>query len=192
MNVSPPAEPLWDWSLRAMEAEPALRALLTLQDAHGLNGSLMLWAAWCDRARLALTDEDAERIIGGVHDLDRYIVRRLREVRRHAASSRPGFDEDGMRSLRRDVYRAELAAECLLQGRLSVETLAICDLAGDEDDVGHRLFAACARALETPVLLADDLGAAGPDRLFATLMAHAPPLIGAQPAAATLSMNEAE
>ena len=176
MSVPAPAESLWSWSLRVLEDEEARRALLTLQDAHGLNGSLMLWSAWCDRAGLSLGDEDARRIVASVHGMDRYVVRRLREVRRYAASPRPGYDADGLSALRREVYQAELAAERLIQQRLEADTLAVCALAGDGTEIGPRLAGLCAAALETPVLLADDLGASGPPGLFATLAAHAPPL----------------
>ena len=172
----PPSEPLWDWSLRTMQGEEARRALLALQDGHGLNGSLMLWAAWCDRAGLCLAEEDARRIIASVHEMDRYVVRRLREVRRYAASPRPGYDAPALAALRREVYEAELAAERLIQARLEADTLAVCAPRGGDDETGPRLARLCARALESPVLLADDLGESGPFALFATLMAHAPAL----------------
>ena len=176
MSVPAPTEPLWDWSLRTMEGDAAKRALLALQDGHGLNGSLMLWAAWCDRAGLSLTDEDAKRIIHDVHDLDRYVVRRLREVRRYAASPRPGLAPEGLAAVRRGAYRAELEGERLILGRLSADTLSACSLAKADEAPGEHLARLCARALESPVLMADDLGAAGPMALFADLLAHAPPL----------------
>ena len=176
MSVPAPSESLWDWSLRTMEAPGAKRALLALQDGHAMNGSLMLWAAWCDHAGLSLADADAVRIVHGVHDLDRYVVRRLREVRRYAASPRPGFAPEGLAALRQGAYRAELEGERLILGRLSADTLAACSLAKGDDAPGRRLARLCARALESPVLMADDLGAAGPMALFADLLAHAPPL----------------
>ena len=176
-----PSEPttrksLWPWSLLVLEDETARRALLRLQDGHGINGSLVLWAAWCGRAGLDLSEADAERLIRSVSAMDRYVVRRLREVRRHAASPRPGFDAEGLRALRRDVYEAELAAERLIQDRLEADTLAACGRCAPDDEAARALFAACVRALETPVLLADDRDAAGPERLFATLLEQAPPL----------------
>ena len=178
MTTPAPSEPLWDWSLRAMEAPGARAALLALQDGHGLNGSLLLWAAWCDRAGLSLGEEDARRIVQAVHDIDRYVVRRLREVRRYAASPRPGFDADGLALVRRGAYRGELEGERLILDRLSAETLVACTSARADEAVGERLARLCAHALESPVLLADDLGAAGPMALFGALMAHAPPLAG--------------
>ena len=173
------ARTLWSWSLSVLEDEAARRALLQLQDGYGLNGSLALWAAWCGRAGVDLPEDDARKIIGSVSAMDRYVVRRLREVRRHAASPRPGFDADGLRTLRRDVYEAELAAERLIQDRLEADTLAACRRCAPDDGTARTLFAACVRALETPVLLADDRDEAGPSRLFETLLAQAPPLPGA-------------
>lgn len=176
----PPSERLWDWSLRTLDDADARRALLALQDGHGLNGSLMLWAAWCERAGLSLGDEDARRIVASVHEVDRYVVRRLREVRRYVGSPRPGYDVGALAGLRADAYRTELRAERLILHRLEAETLAVCVLDGGEA-VGARLAALCVRALETPVLMADDLGAAGPQALFAALLAHAPPLAKDEP-----------
>ena len=170
------SESLWAWSLRATEVADARDALLALQDGHGLNGSLMLWAVWCEAAGLCLTDEDARRIVEQVHPMDRYAVRRLREVRRYAASPRPGYGADALSALRAQVYRAELAAERLIQTRLETETLAARLSGPPPAGEGVRLARLCARALETPVLLADDLGQAGPGALFERLRASAPPV----------------
>ena len=175
MPAPAPRQSLWSWSLRALEVPEARGALLALQDGHGLNGSLMLWAAWCDRAGLALTDAEATRIVGRIHEMDRYVVRRLREVRRYVDAPRPGYDRAALSALRAEAYRTELMGEQLIQARLQEETLATCAL-GARPGTGARLARACARALETPVIMADDRGAAGPVALFATLLAHAPPL----------------
>ena len=158
-------------------AIPALRdAVLTLQDAYGTSGSLVLWCAWAPRAGCVPPEETAVEIARHIEAFDRFAVRRLREVRRHLASPRPGYDDEAVAGLRREVYEAELAGERLLLARLERETLA-CPDARPTDDASMaamRLFTLCRDNLELPVLLADDLGESGPRALFERVDALAP------------------
>ena len=41
---------LWDWTLRAYAQPGAAEACLDLQDQHGQNTSLLLWAVWSETA----------------------------------------------------------------------------------------------------------------------------------------------
>ena len=175
-TVSSDAPSLWAWVLDAM-AVPELRsAVLTLQDAYGMSGSLVLWCAWAPRAGCVPPEETAVEIARHIEAFDRFAVRRLREVRRHLASPRPGYDDDAVAALRREVYEAELAGERLLLTRLERETRACLDARAPRDGAAAavRLFTLCRDDLELPVLLADDLGESGPRALFERVNALAP------------------
>lgn len=170
----------WAWSVTAM-AVPAVRAAaLRLQDAHTLNANLALWCLWCAREGHELSDVGVAGVARHVHGMDRYAVRRLREVRRYLSSPRPGFSAEGLTTLRREVYEAELAGERLIQLRMEADTLAASERTPPPEDepafaeAARRLFTLCRRDLETPVLLADDRGPFGPDALFGEMIEHAP------------------
>ena len=170
------APSLWAWVLRAMAEPTVRRAVLTLQDAYGMSGSLVLWCAWAPRAGCVPGEATAVEIARHIEAFDRFVVRRLREVRRHLASPRPGYAADGVAGLRREVYEAELAGERLLLTRLEAETRACPDADAPEDRAAAAmgLFTLCRDNLELPVLLADDLGDSGPAALFAQVDALAP------------------
>lgn len=177
----------WDWSVVAM-AVPALRgAALRLQDAHTLNANLALWCLWCARAGLELSDKEIGEVVRHAHDMDRYVVRRLREVRRFLSSPRPGYPPAGLATLRREIYEAELAGERLVQLRMEADTLRRATFEAvppaDEEAFAaqaRRFFTLCRRDLETPVLLADDRGPLGPAALFGVMAENAPPLGGGE------------
>jgi uncharacterized protein (TIGR02444 family) len=163
-----------------MGVAPLREAALRLQDAHTLNANLALWCLWCAREGFELPDGEVSRLTAHVHDMDRYVTRRLREVRRFLSSPRPGFPPDGLQALRREIYEAELAGERLIQLRMERDTRATARAPSppaDEaafEEAARRLFAFCRDDLETPVLLADDRGPFGPDALFGTMIEHAP------------------
>ena len=176
MTQATDAPSLWSWVLDAMAVRALRDAVLTLQDAYGMSGSLVLWCAWAPRAGCVPPDETAVQIARHIEAFDRFAVRRLREVRRHLASPRPGYDDDEIARLRREVYEAELAGERLLLTRLECETRACPDAAAPSSvsAAAARLFALCRDNLELPVLLADDLGESGPRALFEQVDALAP------------------
>ena len=178
---SAPGGDLWAWSVRALAIPPLRRAILTLQDTYGMSGSLVLWCAWAPMAGLLPPHERALGIAKRTEALDRFAIRRLREVRRHLASPRSGYDPDAVAALRLRIYEAELDAEHLVLDRLDDETRRCPDLAAPHTDpeearaAARGLFTLCRDNLELPVLLADDLGASGPGALFEQILAHAPP-----------------
>ena len=144
-----------------------------------MSGSLVLWCVWAPRAGCVPDDGAALEIARHIGALDRFAVRRLREVRRHLASPRSGYDAGGVAALRLQVYEAEVAAERLLLDRLERETRACPSGTAPQgeaasDAAARRLFSLCRDDLELPVLLADDLGASGPGALFDSLLALAP------------------
>ena len=136
------ANSLWEWSAIAYETPGAKETLLTLQDAHGLNVSLMLWCVWT-AVHFAEPDEATLRramMVAG--EWEDPIIAPLRGVRRRL-KSREGFD-----SLVQKVMDAELGAERELQAALEVIARRQLTPAsgGDADRAARRTLAAYARA----------------------------------------------
>jgi uncharacterized protein (TIGR02444 family) len=107
------AEGLWEWATMAYARPGAAEACLTLQDRHGQNVCLLLWAAWADRL------DRAELAAGAAlaRDWEARIVRPLRATRRALKAEAAAIDPMARERLREQVAAAELAAErALLDG----------------------------------------------------------------------------
>ncbi|HEY3950239.1 TIGR02444 family protein [Phenylobacterium sp.] len=105
---------LWDWTLEAYARPGAPEACLALQDDHGQNTPLLLWAVWAetdDAGRLARAADLARR-------WDGVAVTPLRAVRRALKPTFEGVADEAREGLREDVKAAELRAE-----RVLLETL---------------------------------------------------------------------
>lgn len=105
---------IWDWALEAYARPGVPEACLALQDEHGQNTSLLLWAVYAEIRDPALLARAAE----AARAWDRTALVPLREVRRGLKPALPPFDEGGRLALRERVKDLELAAE-----RLLLETL---------------------------------------------------------------------
>jgi uncharacterized protein (TIGR02444 family) len=103
------SEGLWDWVLAAYARPGVPEATLALQDEHGLNTSLLLWAAWADPEREAL--ENGVQVTVG---WDETVLWPLRNVRRVLKTPRAPFPDAAREGLREDVKAAELRAERVL------------------------------------------------------------------------------
>jgi uncharacterized protein (TIGR02444 family) len=107
----------WRFSLDFYARPGVAPACLTLQDRHGTDVNLLLFAAWVGwSGRRRLTPADLARADGAIAPWRRGVVEPLRAVRR-AVKEEPGADD-----LYRAVKSAELAAERHAQDRL--ESLA--------------------------------------------------------------------
>lgn len=124
--------PLWDWVLAAYERPGVPQACLTLQDEHGQNTSLLLWAIRARPAAGAVLDRAAEV----ARTWDETVLHPLRAVRRGLKAPCPPVGDLVREGLRADVKAAELRAE-----RVLVETL---EALGDAGDGGSALEAATA------------------------------------------------
>lgn len=105
---------IWEWALEAYAQPGVAEACLALQDAHGQNTALLLWAVWAeteDRELLA-------RACAAARAWDEVAVKPLRAVRRALNAPLPPIDDDAREGLREDVKAAELRAE-----RVLLETL---------------------------------------------------------------------
>ena len=105
---------IWDWMLQAYAQPGVPEACLVLQDEHGQNTSLLLWAVYAEAKDPAVLGRAAET----ARAWDRTALTPLRDVRRALKPSLPPFDDGARQALRDEVKALELAAE-----RLLVETL---------------------------------------------------------------------
>jgi len=110
---------IWEWALEAYGQAGVPEACLTLQDNHGQNTSLLLWAVWAE-------GPDPEALAKGVAAAkawDATVLTPIRAVRRALKAPQPPVDDGAREALREDVKACELRAE-----RVLMETLG--DLAG--------------------------------------------------------------
>jgi uncharacterized protein (TIGR02444 family) len=109
---------LWDWTLAAYAQAGVPEACLTLQDRHGQNTSLLLWAVWAEAADPVLLARAADVA-------RRWEALTLVPVRAVRRALKPAFDgvADGDReALREDVKAVELRAERVLMEALEAMT----------------------------------------------------------------------
>jgi uncharacterized protein (TIGR02444 family) len=143
---------IWEWALEAYARPGVPDACLTLQDVHGQNTSLLLWAVWSEAADAGLLARAAE----AAQRWETVALVPLREVRRRLkAPCRPVADA-AREGLREDVKAAELRAE-----RVLMETLA--EIAGEADGG--------ARALDALKAASRAWGPPAPDEALAALAA---------------------
>lgn len=105
---------IWDWALEAYARPGVPDACLRLQDEHGQNTSLLLWAVRAEVRDAAVLARAAE----AARAWDRTALIPLRDVRRGLKPPLPPFDDGARLELRQQVKGLELAAE-----RLLLETL---------------------------------------------------------------------
>lgn len=105
---------LWDWTLKAYGQGGVPEACLMLQDEHGQNTPLLLWAVWAE------TDDPA--ILARAADIARrweaLAIGPVRAVRRALKSAFDGVDDRAREGLREDVKAVELRAERALMESL--------------------------------------------------------------------------
>jgi uncharacterized protein (TIGR02444 family) len=109
---------LWDWTLEAYGQPGVPEACLTLQDAHGQNTSLLLWAVWAETDDPELLGRAAE----AAHRWEAAALVPLREVRRVLKTPLPPVADRAREGLREDVKAAELRAERVLMETLEAMT----------------------------------------------------------------------
>ncbi|MBS0333783.1 MAG: TIGR02444 family protein [Proteobacteria bacterium] len=105
---------LWDWTLQAYARPGVPDACLSLQDDHGQNTPLLLWAVWAETGDVELL----ARAAGLARRWDMVAVSPIRGVRRALKPPFEGVGDAAREALRDDVKAAELRAE-----RVLLETL---------------------------------------------------------------------
>ena len=105
---------LWDWTLEAYGQPGVPQACLALQDDHGQNTPLLLWAVWAEAADEALLARAAD----AARRWQAIALDPIRTVRRALKAPMPPVADALREGLRQDVKAAELRAE-----RILMETL---------------------------------------------------------------------
>ena len=119
--MAEPATPdLWTWSLSVYGRPGVAEACLEVQDRHGADVNLVLWAAWTGAVQghlLTLAEVEAAR--AAVTDWHREVVVPLRARRRRLKTGPAPAPDEGTEALRRRIKTAELEAERIEQAALS-------------------------------------------------------------------------
>ncbi len=102
---------MWDFSLRLYEQEGIAALCLTLQDRHGLDVNLLLYAAYAAACDIALAMADLEAVDAAVADWREGMLRPLRALRRQ-------LDGGETPAARQALLQAELALEREQQDRM--------------------------------------------------------------------------
>ena len=110
-----PAEGLWAFSLDLYARPGAADACLLLQDRHGLDVNLGLFALWLGARGYALDDATLAAAQAAAGQWHRQVVVPLRAARRFL---KPLAEDPAVAGLREAVKAAELEAERLEQRRL--------------------------------------------------------------------------
>jgi uncharacterized protein (TIGR02444 family) len=109
---------LWDETLQAYGRPGVPEACLTLQDVHGQNTSLLLWAVWAETADPALLAKAADV----ARRWEALTLSPIRAVRRALKPAVPGVADQPREDLREDVKAVELRAERVLMETLEALT----------------------------------------------------------------------
>ncbi|WP_421706506.1 TIGR02444 family protein [Algihabitans sp.] len=107
--------PFWRFSLAAYARPEVQEACITLQDMHGLDVNLLLYACFAGARGHALTRQELEILNGAVEAWHLEVVRPLRGARRWM--KRQDLDGAGQ-ALREGIKAAELEAERIEQEAL--------------------------------------------------------------------------
>jgi uncharacterized protein (TIGR02444 family) len=102
---------LWDWAVGAYAAPGVAELCLELQDRHGQNAPLLLWAAWAARGGRGVDEETLEAACDTARNWEDHAVAPLRAVRRALKTRIPDMDDAAREAVRASVKAVELAAE---------------------------------------------------------------------------------
>lgn len=102
---------LWDWAIAAYARPGVTPACLVLQDTHGQNVPLLLWAAWAAETARAMDEETLEAACDIARAWSDNAVTPLRSLRRTLKAVIPDMDATNRLTLRDQVKAMELEAE---------------------------------------------------------------------------------
>ncbi len=121
--------PFWAFSLALYQQPDVAPACLALQDDHGLDVNLLLFACYCAAQGQALSTANARVVDDGIAAWRDGLVGPVRALRRRAR------DEFGEVDVRDALLAAELAAERVQQNRMW-ELAGSLDLDAGSGEVG--------------------------------------------------------
>lgn len=111
---------LWDWAVAAYTDAETARLCLELQDRHGQQVCLLLWAGWA--AGRGAVDEDAvEAAVDIARAWETATLAPLRAVRRTLKKPVPDMADEPRLAVRERLKGVELTAERALLDALAAE-----------------------------------------------------------------------
>lgn len=123
--TKPASSPFWNFSLRIYRKPGIPQACLTLQDQHGVDVNVMLYALWLASQGRSVSKGDMAAIVEAMESWRQQVVAPLREVRRilrdpalAAGPGAAGLDREAALALREKIKAVELEAERLQQEAL--------------------------------------------------------------------------
>lgn len=108
----------WRFSLGFYRSPGVPNACITLQDSHGLDVNLMLFALWLGSQGRAVSAADLKDADAAVREWREHAVVELRGVRRFLRNPPSGIDRAAASALRDKVKAVELESERLQQEAL--------------------------------------------------------------------------
>lgn len=164
---------LWDYARAVYSHEEIRGTLLSLQDRFRLDVNLILWAVWCGRFGLKLSDRQATSVISSVSDMAEHATRPLRGVRRYLSTDRIGFPPDIQAELREKVLAIEIASEVFVLNRLDAATRELVSAEGvheNDDALAEQLFIFARSSMDMPTVIADEEASFSPIGLFRDIL----------------------
>lgn len=101
----------WDWALEAYAREGVSEACVDLQDRHGQNVPLLLWAAWLAARSESASADTLEAACDIARAWDETTVEPLRALRRRLKSPHPDLESGARLDIRQKTIELERRAE---------------------------------------------------------------------------------
>ena len=121
----PKPSPFWDFSLRIYREEGVPEACLRLQDRHGADVNVLLFALWLSTQGRSVQTADMRAAIQACEGWRQQVVVALRAIRTGLrepdpifGEGAPAFDRAAVQKLRERIKSVELEAERLQQEAL--------------------------------------------------------------------------
>lgn len=106
-----PKNDFWDWTLPTYGQPGVSPACLRLQDRHGLDVNVVLYAVWAASRGTELSEGDVAAAARRVDDWHGLVVRGLRAIRTQLKGDPHGAPEELAEALREGIKKLELDSE---------------------------------------------------------------------------------
>lgn len=112
---------LWDFSLHYYARPGVSQLCLRLQDEHGANVNVLLWALWLGHRSMRLEPVQLAHTLRKIHSWDQHYVVPLRQLRRRMKVEF-GVENASIEAVRTHIKQAELRAEQHVQQLLETHS----------------------------------------------------------------------
>ena len=102
---------LWSFIVTLYGEKAVMAACLALQDEHGLDVDLLLYACWAAGRGYSLDDADLDRLSAAAKAWQDGLIKPVRALRRRLRRDRLGAGADRAESFRRRLEAIEIEAE---------------------------------------------------------------------------------